>query len=118
MLVTPLPKPTKQKRRNSYSKQRTRQQVKDRDGDMCLLCGRPGPGLHLHRVIYGSQGGKYAPENCVLLCHDHHNPVVHASKGTWQPLLLDYLQDEDRTEALRTLRRRFREWLKEKHPTG
>lgn len=120
MLVTPLPKPTKQKRRNTYSKTSTRKIVQDRDGDMCLLCGRPGPGLHLHRVVYGSQGGRYIPENCILACSLCHNPRIHASKETWQPLLLNYLQTEGeaRTEALRALQRRLDEWLREKHPTG
>lgn len=120
MLVTPLPKPTKQRKRNGYSKPRTRQAVIGRDGDKCLLCSREGPGLHLHRVVYGSQAGKYVPENCVLLCNDCHIPRIHASKETWQPLLIDYLnaEGEVRIEAVWALQRRLNEWAREKHPTG
>ena len=120
MLVTPLPKPTRAKPRNAYSKPRARQTVIDRDSDKCLLCGSPGPGLHLHRVVYGSQGGRYVEGNCVLLCSMCHNPVIHASKATWQPLLMDYLSSEGeaRREAYLALQRRFRLWLTERHPTG
>jgi 5-methylcytosine-specific restriction endonuclease McrA len=72
------------------NKARTRSEVIERDGDWCLYCGRPGPGLHLHRVIYGSQGGKYEASNCVQLCAEDH-ARVHSSKRTWMPLLLEYL---------------------------
>lgn len=71
-------------------KRKTRQVVKGRDGDRCLLCGRIGPGLHLHRVVYGSQGGTYVPENCVLLCASDHTRV-HRSKREWFPFLRAHL---------------------------
>jgi hypothetical protein len=68
----------------------TRRAVIARDGDWCLFCGRSGPGLHLHRVVYGSQGGKYEPSNCVQLCLDHH-ALVHSSKVTWQHRLVAHI---------------------------
>ncbi len=71
-------------------KAKVRAAVIARDGDSCLICGRPPKGLHLHRVRYGSEGGTYVPENCVQLCGDHH-ALMHSSKRTWQPLLLDYV---------------------------
>lgn len=77
------------------TKEEVRTAVKQRDGDWCLLCGQPGPGLHLHRIRYGSEGGRYEVANCVLLCHAHHNPVVHDDKATWQPLLFAYIQRDD-----------------------
>lgn len=66
--------------------------VIERDGNWCLLCGRPPKGLHLHRVRYGSEGGKYEVDNCVQLCGEHH-AFVHSSKRTWQPRLLAYIAD-------------------------
>lgn len=69
-----------------------RQQVIKRDGgDWCLLCGKPGPGLHLHRIVYGSQGGKYVLENCIQLCPKDHD-LVHSSKKTWFKPLIDYVK--------------------------
>lgn len=74
------------------NKPKLRLSVVERDGGKwCLLCGKPGPGLHLHRINYGSEGGKYELGNCVLLCGDDH-ALVHTSKITWKPLLLDYLE--------------------------
>lgn len=72
------------------SKPNVRKEVIKRDGNWCLFCGKPPKGLHLHRVVYGSQNGKYEPGNCVQLCLKHHE-LVHSSKQTWQPILLDYL---------------------------
>jgi hypothetical protein len=78
-------------------KHKTRAAVIERDGDWCLFCGRPGPGLHLHRVIYGAQLGKYEPGNCVLLCHEHH-ATVHSNKRQWQPRLLAHLAEPTTSE--------------------
>jgi hypothetical protein len=75
------------------SKLKVRKKVIERDlGEWCLFCGKPGPGLHLHRVVYGSQCGKYEVGNCVQLCAEHHL-LVHSSKSKWQPVLLNYLAD-------------------------
>jgi uncharacterized protein YgiB involved in biofilm formation len=71
-------------------KVKVRAEVIERDGNWCLYCGQPGPGLHLHRVVYGSQGGKYEASNCVQLCAQDH-ARIHSSKSTWMPLLLEYL---------------------------
>lgn len=83
------------------NKPKLRAEIIERDGgNWCLLCGLPGPGLHLHRVIYGAQGGKYLKENCVLLCGQHHG-LVHTSKKKWQQPLLNYLGDQGTINALR-----------------
>lgn len=82
------------------SKPKVRKAVIERDkGNWCSICGVPGPGLHLHRVIYGSQGGKYEVDNCILLCAEHHD-IVHSNKRVWQPLLLDYLKANDVNKPL------------------
>ena len=81
----------------SYRKRMTKEEVraivKERDGNWCLLSGKPGPGLHLHRVVYSGMGGgngKYEVWNCVLLSNEMH-VLVHSTKRTWMPLLLEYL---------------------------
>lgn len=55
------------------------------------------PGLHIHRVVYGSHGGKYELNNCVLLCGEDH-AKVHSSKVTWAEKLLNYLANPNRNE--------------------
>lgn len=74
------------------SKKKVREKVIERDGgNWCLFCGKPGPGLHLHRIVYGSQGGKYEVDNCVQLCPVHHE-LVHTSKRKWKPILEHYIE--------------------------
>lgn len=75
-------------------KARVRRAVGERDGDWCLLCGKPPKGLHLHRVRYGSEGGAYEITNCVQLCGLHHD-IVHSNKRVWQPKLIGYLSESD-----------------------
>lgn len=84
---------TSYRKRSEMTKEEVREAVKERDGNWCLLSGKPGPGLHLHRVVYGGMGGgngKYEVWNCVLLSNEMHT-LVHSSKKTWMPLLLEYL---------------------------
>ncbi|MFD1126602.1 MULTISPECIES: HNH endonuclease [unclassified Paenibacillus] len=71
-------------------------------GKWCLICGISRSGLHLHRVVYGSQGGIYEVDNCVLLC-DRDHTMVHSNKRIWQPALQEYLQTLDPYE-IRSLR--------------
>lgn len=118
----PYPKPSKKvkgrrnkvetsyRKRTELTKEEVRAAVKDRDGDWCLLSGKSGPGLHLHRVVYSGMGGgngKYEVWNCVLLSNEMHT-LVHSSKKTWMPLLLDYLScmkvGGDPSEILKELR--------------
>lgn len=75
------------------SKIKVRTAVIERDGNWCLKCGKPGPGLHLHRIVYGSQGGIYEVDNCVLLCNVHHEEV-HSSKQKWMPLLFSHVHNK------------------------
>ncbi|GGH46179.1 hypothetical protein GCM10008014_08670 [Paenibacillus silvae] len=74
------------------TKEKVRQAVIERDGgNWCALSGVPGPGLHLHRIVYGSQGGKYEVDNCILLSKQMHD-LVHSSKKTWMPILQDHVR--------------------------
>lgn len=86
------PKPSFKTKPHHLNKKKLRQQIAKRDGDWCLLCGKPKGDLQIHRVIYGAQCGRYDLDNCVQLCPNCHVPVVHANKSKWQPYLLDYLK--------------------------
>ncbi|MDF2652736.1 MAG: Pascal47 [Paenibacillus sp.] len=90
------------------SKRKLREKIIERDGGKwCLICGKPGPGLHLHRIIYGSQCGKYEIDNCVQLCNSHH-AIVHSNKSLWQPPLLAYIKDK-----IAELSADFRDYIKD-----
>lgn len=100
----------KPKEDGELTKEQVREEVKKRDGNWCLLSGKPGPGLHLHRVVYGGMGGgggKYEVWNCVLLSDPMHR-LVHSNKRIWMPLLVDYLEckklGHDPTSTLSELR--------------
>lgn len=74
------------------TKEKVRQAVIEREGgNWCVLSGVPGPGLELHRIVYGSQGGKYETDNCILLSVEMHR-LVHSSKKTWMPILQDHVR--------------------------
>lgn len=110
---TPLRKRSKEK---ELTKEQVRAVVKKRDGDWCLLSGKPGPGLHLHRVVYSGMGGgngKYEVWNCVLLSNEMHT-LVHSNKRLWQPLLLEFLatkkSGQDATKVLEKLRNKASGW--------
>lgn len=91
-------------RKARVDKSPIREAVGRRDGRACLLCGAPSP--HLHRVRYGSEGGRYEVDNCVFLCDYHHLYTVHGNKRVWQPLLLDHLAHVDGARA--AIRRQLR----------
>ena len=69
-----------------------REQVLDRDGSCCRVCGRYVEYPALHHIRYRSEGGPDSLDNLVtvgwLPGHDCHLSVVHANKRLWQPILL------------------------------
>lgn len=95
---------SKQKDKKSQSDQpnkaAVRQKVIERDGERCLVCRASNVPLHLHRIVYGSHGGKYEISNTCLLCYHHHNAdgrqSVHSRKKEAQPLLLAHLAGDTR----------------------
>lgn len=53
-----------------------RQQVLDRDNSQCVVCGTSGDNrLHLHHVIYRSQGGTHTVDNLATVCHRDHDRI-------------------------------------------
>lgn len=70
---------------------RIRDEVRERDGDLCRVCGSHSEHPALHHVRYRSEGGLHVPDNLVTVhwlyaprCHE----IVHENKGRWQPILL------------------------------
>jgi 5-methylcytosine-specific restriction endonuclease McrA len=57
------------------------------DGGRCRRC-RTSDGLHVHHIVYRSQGGGHVAENLITLCYTCHD-VVHSNKKKWQPAFLE-----------------------------
>lgn len=67
--------------------------VYNRDTGKCRLCGASD--IQLHHIIYRSQDKSKINDvdNCIMLCGDCHR-LVHSSKDTWQPILLEMNKNE------------------------
>lgn len=52
--------------------------LQERSGGICERC-HENKGVHVHRIIRGSNGGKYNKENCVLLCEECHQ-LAHGNE--------------------------------------
>lgn len=88
----PRPKRSRNTDPEYMTKEKVRQAVIEREGgNWCVLSGKSGPGLHLHRIIYGSHGGKYEPDNCILLSLEMRQKV-HSNKKKWMPELQEHIR--------------------------
>ena len=67
--------------------------VYDRDGGLCILCGRPGdPVAH---YISRAQGGLGIAENVVTLCPDCHRRYDQTADRKWiRPRIAAYLRTQ------------------------
>lgn len=63
-----------------------RKRVMERDKHRCRFCGIDR-NLHLHHIVYRSQGGQHEESNLITLCFKCHG-TVHSDKKRWKPLLL------------------------------
>lgn len=66
--------------------QAMREQVLARDGYRCRFCGMANNHLHVHHILYRSQGGPHENWNLIVLCDEHH-ALVHSNKRRYMPLL-------------------------------
>lgn len=83
------PKPFKPKKKKEDIPEAVRRAVLGRDKNRCRFCSTKD-GLHLHHVIYRSQGGEHVEHNLITLCQRHHN-LVHSDKKRYMPLCLGVL---------------------------
>lgn len=74
-----------------------REEVLARDRYRCRYCAGTSF-LHLHHIIYRSQGGIHEPWNLITLCEEHHS-LMHSDKRRWMPVLqgVNYLYYFSRT---------------------
>lgn len=79
----------KKQRRPSLASSR-RDEVFERDGHVCRFCGDT-QFLQAHHIKYRSEGGPDDANNLIVLCDRHHR-LVHSSKRTWQPILLELMR--------------------------
>lgn len=86
--VRSSPKRAKMKRKRAKNPmpEGLRDAVIAADGGKCRGCGISN-GLHVHHIMYRSQGGEHRIENLITLCFTCHD-VVHSDKGKWQPACL------------------------------
>lgn len=61
--------------------------VRARDGGMCRRCGTHWD-LHVHHVVFRSQGGPNAKSNLITLCENCHSHVHMNSPAYWRRILL------------------------------
>lgn len=59
-------------------------EIMRRDRKRCRFCGSRN-NLHVHHVLYRSQGGPGENWNLITLCAIHHN-IVHSNKSKYMPL--------------------------------
>jgi len=82
------------------------------DGSRCRCCGSGRNGaLHVHHVMYRSQGGPHEQSNLITLCVDCHM-VVHSDKRRYQPLCLGVIwlrSFGDKQVTVRSLERKLSE---------
>lgn len=65
----------------------TREEVIERDGHVCRLCGIWTDPVHVHHITLRSQGGKDHLTNLISLDWKCHLYVVHQNTALWSPLL-------------------------------
>ena len=87
----PLPQGLDYQHGERYGIATLREAVFTRDGYTCQCCGRTikdGAILHVHHVIYRSQGGTNRMSNLITVCDKCHTPANHRPGGKlygWKP---------------------------------
>ena len=86
MTVKTRIKPISKKR--VFVSKETYNKVYERDNGMCRFCGSKN--IELHHIIYRSESKALInePNNCIMLCNEHHK-LVHSNKKKYQPMLLE-----------------------------
>lgn len=75
-----------ERRTDGHTPAPVRQAVLERDAYRCRFCGQANNHLHVHHIVYRSQGGPHEGWNLITLCDEHH-ALVHSNKRRYMPLL-------------------------------
>jgi 5-methylcytosine-specific restriction endonuclease McrA len=75
-----------ERRTDGIVPQAVREHVLKRDAYRCRFCGQSNNHLHVHHIVYRSQGGPHEGWNLITLCDEHH-ALVHSNKRRYMPLL-------------------------------
>ena len=67
-----------------------------RDKGRCALCGDDRvENLHLHHIKTRSHKALINdPDNCIMLCSEHHR-LVHQNMRYWEPVLLTIVKEKN-----------------------
>lgn len=86
----PVNKPKNVKHKREIVKKHVYEQVYERDGKRCRLCGTGN--IQLHHIVYRSESKDLInePTNCIMLCTQCHQ-IVHSNKHKWQPKLKELI---------------------------
>lgn len=93
---TPLPQGTDYQKGERYGIATLREAVFTRDHHTCQCCGNSLSDkviLHVHHIVYRSQGGTDSMANLATVCHKCHTPKDHKPGGKlydWKPKLQSF----------------------------
>lgn len=103
---------------SSSNKKDTPEDIKNEvlklDSHACRSCLSKSKGLHVHHIVYRSEGGQHLIENLITLCFYCHD-MVHSDKDKYQPLLKLIADMRSKGDKQITLKRleRANEWKKQ-----
>ena len=92
----PLPQGVDYQHGERYGITTLREAVFARDGYTCQCCGRAikdGAILHVHHIVYRSQGGTNRMSNLITVCDKCHTPANHKQGGklyNWKPKIASF----------------------------
>ena len=92
----PLPQGVDYQHGERYGITTLREAVFARDGYTCQCCGRAikdGAILHVHHIVYRSQGGTNRMSNLITICDKCHTPANHKQGGklyNWKPKIASF----------------------------
>lgn len=66
------------------------QEVLERDGRRCNICGEIVDGHPAHHIVYYSSGGQDIPENMCGCCANCHYIIHHGTIDNLIPLIINY----------------------------
>jgi 5-methylcytosine-specific restriction endonuclease McrA len=89
------------KRRAQPSLERRRKMAARERDHGCRYC-LVARNLHVHHIVYRSEGGTHAERNLITLCNVHHD-LMHSNKKRFQPVLKELIRLHYETDQFLTV---------------